>query len=313
MSGTNLTLNGQPYRPVGTNAYNLASGWKTLWQCSYNAQQDLARQFNEMVNADIVRFWAFQKFATYNGARNWEAFDRIIAEAKRTNKRLLFTFTDHWGACETQGGQRSYTWYTTGYKNDLRGDIATYRNYVAEVVTRYRNEPQIAMWQLVNEAENCGGTMQQLKDFATDMASVIKAIDSNHVLSLGTIGGGQCGAQGGDYETLHAAAGIDVCEYHDYSDNNPIPGDQWNGLQVRIDQCNRLGKPLFVGEVGRVPDSVGGYQARADLFKRKFDAQFAAGIDAELVWNFHDSLHPDPSSSFGINAGDPVWTMLGNY
>lgn len=310
VNGKDLTLNGLPFKFVGTNAYNLASGWKTLWQCSYNAQQDLARQFNEAQNVEVWRFWGFQRFATFNGVRNWEAFDRIIAEAKARNQRIVFTLTDHWGACESQGGSRSDTWYSNDYKNSLRGDIATYRNYVAEVVTRYKNEPTILMWQLVNEAE-ADATI--LRNFTTDMVGVVKAIDTNHILSLGTIGGGQRGASGGDYKTLHAIAGLDICEYHDYSDNNPIPGDQWNGLQVRIDQCNELNKPLFVGEIGRIPDQVGGTQARSDLFKTKFDAWFAAGIDGAQVWNFHDSLHPDPSSSYGINAGDPVWTMLGGY
>jgi hypothetical protein len=145
------------------------------------------------------------------------------------------------------------------------------------------------------------------------MASVVKANDPNHVLSLGTIGGGQCGTQGADYKTVHAAAGIDVCEYHDYSDNSPIPGDQWNGMQVRINQCNELNKPLIVGEIGRVPNNVGGINARRDIFKNKFDAWFAAGVDMAIPWNFHDSLHPDPPSSYGINAGDPIWTMLGQY
>jgi hypothetical protein len=72
-------------------------------------------------------------------------------------------------------------------------------------------------------------------------------------------------------------------------------------------------KPLFVGEVGLIPDQVGGIQARSDIFEDKFDAWFANNLEGGLVWNFHDSLHPDPTSSYGINAGDPVWTMLGGY
>jgi endo-1,4-beta-mannosidase len=264
-------------------------------------------------NVEVIRFWAFQRFITVNGQRDWYAFDTIIAKAKAANKRLMFTLTDHWGACESQGGERQDQWYTTGYKTDLRGDLTTYRNYVSEVVNRYKNENTIMMWQMVNEAETGCGSWTILRDFAADIGGLIKSIDANHIVSLGTIGGGQCGTSGADYKSLHAIPQIDVCEYHDYSDNNPIPGDQFNGLQVRINQCNELGKPLFVGEIGRIPNQVGGVQARSDIFEDKFDAQFAAGIDGELVWNFHDSLHQDPPSSYGINAGDPVWTMLGKY
>ena len=117
-----------------------------------------------------------------------------------------------------------------------------------------------------------------LKSFATDVSGLVKSIDPNHLVSLGTIGGGQCGAQGAEYQDVHAVPTIDLCEYHDYQPNDPMPGDQWNGLQVRLDQCNALHKPLFVGETGIKPSDVGGtLRARADALRAKLDAQFSAG------------------------------------
>ena len=36
-----------------------------------------------------------------------------------------------------------------------------------------------------------------------------------------------------------------MCEYHDYNNASAaMPGDQWNGLAVRISQCNAIGKPM---------------------------------------------------------------------
>ena len=90
------------------------------------------------------------------------------------------------------------------------------------------------------------------------MTQAIKEVDPNHLVSLGTMGSGQCGTANGDYRMVHEP--VDVCEYHDYdyegnpSDNadNPIPGDEWNGLAKRLDQCGPSGldKPLFIGEAG---------------------------------------------------------------
>ncbi len=85
------------------------------------------------------------------------------------------------------------------------------------------------------------GTVERTeKSFATDVSGLVKSIDSNHLVSLGTMGGGQCGSQSVEYQDLHSVATIDLCEYHDYHQpHDPMPGDQWNGLQVRIDSAMR--------------------------------------------------------------------------
>ena len=185
------------------------------------------------------------------------------------------------------GGFKDDSWYESGY-------AASYTDWVTEVVTRYRNDPTILAWQLVNEAEvkpsqsapACSsGAAATLTAFATDVAGLVKSIDPEHLVSLGTIGGGQCGAQGAEYAQVHAVADVDLCEYHDYQPTAPMPGDQFNGLQVRLDQCATLDKPLFVGETGIKPSEVGGtLQARADAFGAKLEAQLEAGVVGELVW-----------------------------
>ena len=73
---------------------------------------------------------------------------------------------------------------------------------------------------------------------------MVKSIDANHLVSLGTIGSGQCGADGPRYQAVHAIPTIDLCEYHDYgAPDVGVPGDEFNGLQLRIDQCDALNKP----------------------------------------------------------------------
>ena len=85
---------------------------------------------------------------------------------------------------------------------------------------------------------------QTLVDWATDVSGLVKSIDANHLVSLGTIGSGQCGADGPRYQAVHAIPTIDLCEYHDYgAPDVGVPGDEFNGLQLRIDQCDALNKP----------------------------------------------------------------------
>src|SRR5665811_519020 len=65
------------------------------------------------------------------------------------------------------------------------------RQWVQEVVSRYKNDPTIAMWQLMNEAEiktgdsssSCASTAD-LYNFATDVSGMVKSIDPNHLVNL---------------------------------------------------------------------------------------------------------------------------------
>ena len=107
--------------------------------------------------------------------------------------------------------------------------------------------------------------------------------------------------------------GIDLCEYHDYgAPAVPIPGDQWNGLQVRIDQCTQLDKPIFVGEAGIKPEDLDGtLLGRADAFAAKIEAQTAAGVRGFLAWAWSPPSGPSTLDNYDIGAGDPALAVLG--
>ncbi len=142
------------------------------------------------------------------------------------------------------------------------------------------------------------------------MARLVKSIDARHLLSLGTMGGGQCGAVYLEYQSLHAIPEIDLCEYHDYA-VDAMPGDQWNGLAFRLKQCRALNKPLFVGEVGMKDMSIA---RRGAAFEAKFRAQFAAGVVGILPWAFRDAAHGGSTAdNFEIGATDPVIDLFRAY
>ena len=77
--------------------------------------------------------------------------------------------------------------------------IAAYKNYVNEFVSRYADDDTIMAWELANEprctgstggsATNCdatGGTT--IYDWAEEISTYIKSIDSNHLVGLGDEG-----------------------------------------------------------------------------------------------------------------------------
>ena len=149
-----------------------------------------------------------------------------------------------------------------------------------------------------------------LRTFAKEMRDELRSADSSHLVSLGTIGTGQCGASGAEYKALHEV--VDICEMHDYNAAaTALPGDATNGFATRIQQCNDLGKPIFVGEAGIVADvgtggeSTGTIDAttlgrRGAFFAAKLSAQLAAGMDGYLIW---DKLIENSDSSLNLNSG----------
>jgi mannan endo-1,4-beta-mannosidase len=274
---------------------------------------------------NVFRAWFFQKLATSNGARDWTAFDHTLAVAAARGQKVIVTLADQWGACEEVPTPvyKDETWYASGYKTIVRSGIVPYREWVSEIVRRYANEPVILAWQLMNEAEDaparntaCTTTAAStLKSWAADVAAIVKSLDRNHLLSIGTSGGGQCGAVYTQYKDLYSLQDVDLCEYHDYGPPSAaMPGDRWNGLLFRIQQCRELNKPIFVGEVGISGADVTSLSARAEDFAAKFDAQFAAGVAGILLWGWRDSAHGGSSlTDYDIGPNDPVLGVLARY
>jgi len=249
-------------------------------------------------------------------------------------------FTGQAGTCD-DGHWKDQAWYESGYKqafNDDKRGLAPlpYIDYVKSVVNHFKNSTTIAMWELVSEPEssNCAtgfkgdrcyghqscpdekAATNTLRKFYDDMGTVVvKGIDKNHIIESGVIGTGQCGAIFEDYGYIHQSPGIDVASYHDYNeDNSPMPGDQWNGLQKRLNLMKGINKPLIIGEVGML-----GFKApkcnslpeRADKFKAKMNAQFKAGVVGYLPWDW--TRGSSPICNFDIGDNDPIMSLIRDY
>jgi hypothetical protein len=308
-SGTQFTLGGQPFRFTGFNIYQANSRSNCGGTMGTGSALDSALT-SIGAGSEVFRSWFFQSLATTGGQRDWSAFDHTLAVAKAHGVKVIATLGNQWGSCEGSV-YLTDSWYAGGYKTQvIAGDSVPYRQFVQEIVSRYKNDPTIAMWQLINEAEikssstsSCAST-SDLYNFAADVSGLIKSIDPNHLVNLGQMGGGQCGAQGGDYKLVNSIASLDVCEFHDYShDTTALP----TNLADDIAACNSLNKPLFVGEAGI--QSVTG-TARANLFDAKCTAQFNAGVRGFLVWSWNSA---PKSGSWEVGPGDPTLTVIDEY
>jgi mannan endo-1,4-beta-mannosidase len=289
----------------------------------------LLDQIRTASDGSVVRTWFFQSLG---GPGNWAGFDRVVALARAHGVRLIPTLVNQWGDCEPSVGKpavRNYktlSWYQSGYRQGGDGYPLSYRDYAVAVAARYAGDPTIAFWQLVNEAEDktaengaCApDAASVMRSFADDVVAAIHRVDGNHLISLGTIGSGQCGTSGSAAFRQVNGGSIDLCEVHDYGDpTHAVPGDPWNGIQARIDDCHALGKPIFVGEAGicadvQVNGSCSGtmtsasLQRRAAFFEAKMTAQFGAGVVGYLIW----SKGQTGSGGYDVGTSDPTESAM---
>ena len=339
-SGTSLTLDGVPRRFTGVNAYHLASDFTFNYGCGdNNSQTDLDTFFSSLRPVSVVRIWGFQHLA-YNkntGAIDFTRIDRVVQTAERYGHKLIISLANQTGNCDTPS-YKDEAWYAGGYRQVFNGGTynggasgpstpLSFWDYLHQIVPRYANSPAVAIWQPVNEPRNavinpdgtqtCTSTAAStLRQFFDVVGSEIHRLAPRQLVGSAVIGQGNCGAKGSEYAFLHASPGIDVGSYHDYNyDTSPVSGDQWNGLRVRIDQMNQVGKPLIIDEVGmKAADGVAGCMTlaqRRDNIKAKMDAQLALGVDMYLAWAW--TKYPISACSVNMTAGDPTLSLLKAY
>jgi endo-1,4-beta-mannosidase len=318
-AGGRLWLAGKQFRFAGINVWNADTpAGNPLYGCGQPANLDaIAPEFGPGIQ--VVRVWFFQRLATTpDGRRDWSAFDRTLSAASRHHLKVVVALGNEWYNCEgytnAKAGYKDEEWYRQGYRTKRPlGQSESYRDWVQEVVARYRDNPTIMMWQLMNEAEDalwyegpCGPEASTvLRSFTSDVSRLVKRTDPWHLVSLGTVGSGQCGAAAGEYRSLYAIPTVDVADYHDYS-LATLSSDGSNGLAERLSQMAAIGKPLVVSELGVLPSAAGGLSQRAALIRKKIDAQRAAGADGVLLWSWPGA----PVDGYQIGPGDPALTQL---
>jgi hypothetical protein len=324
---------------VGVNAYEIATDWGTNAGCGAdvsNAQLD--QLFASLPPNSLVRFWAFQGTMATNintGQIDWAPLDRVFATAAAYKQRLIVALTDQGGTCDGDHWQDP-SWYDGGFKTVFNDPTTTdgrgltplsYWNYLQDVVSRYANSPALGMWEPISEPEastcpvqyeplNCSGhqtcpdepsAASALRYFFDTVGAEIHAIDPDHLIESGLIGGGQCGTQGADYEYVSASPGVNVLSYHDYYPGTALGGDQWNGLAIRMAQARAMGKPIIGGEVGIDADDIPGCEgtsARNVAFQAKTQTQMAAGSAGVLAWDWVPS--PAGTCNTDIGPADPM-------
>jgi mannan endo-1,4-beta-mannosidase len=313
--GRSFELGGQPFRFVGANIYDAAAS--SRYSCRSNTKMSDAtllstlRYLHDTAGATVLRFWAYQTYT--QGATYWDGMDRVLAAARTVGMKLIPVLEDGPGDCTTgptgasKADYQGDTWYSNGYKQPYGNATMSYREYVGQVAAHYANNPTILGWSMMNEADTNARTARNvpvLVGFATDIASVIHAVDPKHLITVGTQSNGAPGASGADFSAVYRLPQISFAEVHDWgywgSDTEPMPGGigstppkagstqcaQRNALiGCSFARAVSLDKPLVVGEAGMKGTTADARKLRAGRLRAKMDAAFAAGATGYLIWS----------------------------
>ena len=319
--GRGFVADGKPLTVVGYNVYDAAA--TDSFSCRPASRLDdagveaaFARLAGEGVTA--VRFWAYQTYTV--AGRDWSGVDRVIAAAKANGMRVLPVLEDGPGDCSTGEAGVSLdrvdddTWYTSGYKRPLGSATMSFRDYAPLVAEHYRDEPTILGWTLVNEAETSQRDAQGrsvLVGFAKDVAARVRAVDPNHLVTLGTQANGAPGGSGPDFRDVYSLADMGFAEVHDWPRDGrdptqampgavpdgtragalPAPGSKRCRSLAAPVACSfaiaaDLGTPLLVGEVGITATDAAQRRQRADVIAGKMAAAYADGAAGYLLWHW---------------------------
>jgi hypothetical protein len=327
--GDQLCLGGKVWTFTGVNAYEAATDWGVNAGCGTElSDTELDTLFSSLGPGKVVRFWAFQALATNYTTKqlDWAGIDRVIDTAAQYGDMVIPALSGESGGCD-DNEWRDAAWYDGGYM-DVYDSSAwpnstplSFWDYMQDFLQRYKDNPTIAMIELVSEPSptetnylcvNESAAAQALRSFFDTVGAEARSIDPDHLLESGLQGVGQCGTQGSDYSYVMDSPGVDVASYHDYgSDSSPVPAD----LATTLSAAQSVGKPLIVGEAGiEAQDDLSGCPSdatRAGEMSAKMSAQFAAGVSGFLPW---DSVPSDPGGgntcSYDIGPGDPLLAEL---
>lgn len=333
--GTELVVGGQPWKFAG---YNLPCANST--DLSSGALNYYLEDIQQNSGANTIRVWFFQSLG---GPGNWSGFDNVIAALKARGMRAIVTLADFDSACDEPNPptpDKTIGWYQSGYMSPYGGYSLSFHDYAMAVAAHYADEPTVAFWQLVNEAQapsydGAGNLVcpdetaarDALRTFSDTMTAAIHSVDPNHLVDLGGEPG-PCGlSSDADYSYVHAGA-LGLCEYHDYgSPAVPLP----SGLAGAVDACHALDKPVYVGESG-IPANVGpdgtpnstcspwpscspvpvtgqSLQQRADFFTAKIQAANNKGVAGYVIW-VKSPYYDTSTEGYAIGTDDPTEAVL---
>lgn len=346
--GTEILLDGKPFRAVGVNKFDLA-----MQYIAGGSERDKAAQaIKEAADHGfrVIRFLAsgfypkqMQLWSAHDAY--WGRMDDLIATARDAGVWLIPTVMWNHFLFPDMAGETMQDMLTN---KDSRSRQYL-ELYTHQLVTRYKDEPTILFWELTNElnlsadiesvhplgfsslnAVDQGAplvrvrrdhyTSEQMIPFMKEMAQFIRERDRNHLIGSGYSAPRPAAQhlrkspQKGDWtqdspeeaeiyiRDTHPDP-IDLISIHFYSQHDNIrfgSTDKNSAVVLRKlkEICDRVGKPVYLGETGAENDDPDAMK----FVQNTFDEAIAADYPIILMWvwkvpgrehNIDPETHPE--------------------
>lgn len=288
-----------------------------------------------------------------------DGLDYLIAELEKRDMKAVVYLNNSW---EWSGGYGSYLEWAgegkapnpaiDGYskfmdfvakfvRNDKAKELAAdHTRFMVSRTNRYtgkpyKESPAIMSWQIGNEPRAFASDDVQKGLFAQWLASqarLIKSIDPNHLVSVGSEGKHGCEGDIVLWASIHANPDIDYATMHlwpynwQWIENGDVPGSVDKALANAVDYITphsqiskALGKPLVVEEFGYPRDSMATapgspVSGRDAFYKGVFDLIAANGMIAGCnfwAWGGYAQPPHETWQPWDPYTGDPAQEAQG--
>jgi mannan endo-1,4-beta-mannosidase len=298
---------------------------ETVWSKYGNSAYDLN------TNGIYFQYWdsASNAVAYNDGPDGLRHLDYAVSEAGKRGFRLILSLSNNW---LHMGGIPQYLeWFGLKDETDHHrffSDVrcrTAYKNWMSHLVNRvnyytgvrYKDDPTIMSWELMNEPEAGGAPVSVIRDWAAEMSAYLKGLDPNHLVGLGEQGyfSGRAGdwkysgVTGVDFDQLIRIPTLDWGSYHLYPSWWSLPADwgQTTWIPEHLSVGKSVGKPVLLGEFGwnQAKDAV--YQN----WTRKIEGLDGAGwMFWRLIGRSQDGAYPADSDHFDVRTVDSVFNVL---
>jgi endoglucanase len=213
-SGRGLVLNGEPTRLKAVNFSNLyhrnLNGAELLIS-QHHAKDDFARA--KEIGFDSIRFAFDGDWYVDSPQVFWQWLDQNVAWAREHEMRLILDLHTPIGGfwLDPTSDAVSFDIWSDPRLQQQNADLWR------DIAARYKDEPAIAAYDLLNEPVTTDATGEQWKVLAGQLVAAVRSEDPNHLLVVGGIYGvnGRYGTSGVDQHFLVDDDNV-VYDFHFY-------------------------------------------------------------------------------------------------
>ena len=288
-TGDKLTFNGREIRLIGMNVAYILEEWfpESEWEpiLAFLAQ-----------SGNTVRIPVFPEHA-----RDLDRVERLIRLGGKYDLKFIIVLEGYMAA---DYPTKDEYWFQWGYKDE-------YMAHLRSVVTRLRDYPEVALWQLMGEPSCApeGGRRScynSLVEWARVASEEIKELDPCRPVAVGMISVGGPQPQGEEsWRKMHTFPSIDAVTVHVWT-------NVWDERELRI--ADELNLPVLYTEVyhraykknGRLIRP-GILEERTPIIEEYMQRSFETGVDGVILWQY---IHQGYCGELDYDQSDPIWKVL---